>query len=68
MFKRLLKPLSPRAYQPHPFTHEQVRAKVYALCQQRGPDSIPEENWRDEIGALRREQRRKRVTMPLRQV
>ncbi len=68
MFSRRLKSQVPKPRRPHPFTDEQVSARAYALWQQRGPDSTPEENWRDAINALCWEQRRKRVTMPLRRL
>ncbi|XGW00887.1 MAG: DUF2934 domain-containing protein (plasmid) [Leptolyngbya sp. BL-A-14] len=58
-------PRKPKRPKPHGFTDEQIRAKAYALWEQRGEDSTDAENWEDAIKALQRERVIRRVTSPL---
>lgn len=52
----------------HSFTHEQIQAKAYELWLLRGSESSADDNWKDAIWLLKREQTIKRMVKPIRRL
>lgn len=58
----------PLIQKPHSFTETQVKVKAYELWQQRGSESLAEDNWNDAIRFLKREQVIKQAVKPVRRL